>query len=50
MILLQQALTTELAPFIASGCHVIQKECYPSSLCTFVEGISRCNPPISIKP
>ncbi|XP_019648042.1 PREDICTED: transformation/transcription domain-associated protein-like [Branchiostoma belcheri] len=46
----QQHLAGELGPFLCSGSHVFQKECQPSAIHTFVEGISRCVPPIPIRP
>ena len=29
---------------------MIQRDCHPSALNTFVESVSRCQPPIEIKP
>lgn len=46
----QTFLTGEVVPFVASNCHVIQKECHPSALGTFLEALSHCNPPVAIKP
>ncbi|KAF5284945.1 hypothetical protein FQA39_LY16900 [Lamprigera yunnana] len=46
----RSALTQEILPFITSGAHIIQKECHPSAVNTFVEALSRCNPPIQIPP
>ncbi|XP_034936834.1 transformation/transcription domain-associated protein [Chelonus insularis] len=43
-------LTAEIVPFICSGTHVIQKDCHPSAIATFVEAISHCDPPIPIRP
>lgn len=40
----------EILPFITSGTHIIQKDCYPSAINTFVEALSRCSPPIQIAP
>jgi len=42
------AIRSEVVPFVASGAHVIQKDCHPSALGTFIEALSHCNPPISI--
>lgn len=46
----RDALRTEIVPFLASGAHVIQKDCQPSALNTFTEALARCNPPVQIKP
>ncbi|KAF5288690.1 hypothetical protein FQR65_LT11955 [Abscondita terminalis] len=46
----RNALTQEILPFITSGTHIIQKDCHPSAVNTFVESLSRCNPPIQIAP
>lgn len=43
-------LSSEITPFITSGSHIIQKDCHPSALNTFVEALSRCTPPIQIIP
>ncbi|XP_008557972.1 transformation/transcription domain-associated protein [Microplitis demolitor] len=44
------ALTAEIVPFVCSGAHVIQKDCHPSAIATFVEAISHCDPPVPIRP
>ncbi|XP_052826902.1 transformation/transcription domain-associated protein [Octopus bimaculoides] len=46
----QQVLAGELAPFSASGSHVVQKDCQPSAMHTFLESLSLCVPPIPIRP
>lgn len=46
----RESLSNELVPFICSGAHIIQRDCHPSALNTFVEAVSRCQPPIDIKP
>ena len=46
----RDSLSNELVPFICSGAHIIQRDCHPSALNTFVESVSRCQPPIEIKP
>ena len=46
----RDTLANEMVPFICSGSHVIQRDCQPSSLQTFIEALSRCQPPIPIKP
>lgn len=46
----QHLLASELVPFIASGSHVIQKDCHPSAIGCFMEAIAYCNPPIPIRP
>ncbi|KAK1124236.1 hypothetical protein K0M31_006611 [Melipona bicolor] len=43
-------LIAEVVPFICSGTHVIQKDCHPSAIATFVEAISHCNPPVPMRP
>ena len=44
----RESLAAELVPFICSGSHVIQKDCHPSSLNTFIEAISRCQPGVAV--
>lgn len=46
----QQMLSGELIPFLCSGSHVVQKDCHPSAIHTFVEALSMCVPPVSIRP
>lgn len=46
----QQALVREIVPFLASGTHVIQKDCHPSAINTFVEALSHCEPPVYLPP
>ena len=46
----RESLANEVVPFICSGAHIIQRDCHPSALNTFVEAVSRCRPPIEIKP
>ncbi|MCL4119613.1 UNVERIFIED_CONTAM: hypothetical protein GTU68_032019, partial [Idotea baltica] len=46
----QQSLSNEMLAFICYGAHVIQKDCHPSALNTFVEALTQCHPPITIKP
>ena len=46
----RESLSNEIVPFICSGAHIIQRDCHPSALNTFVEAVSRCQPPIDIKP
>ncbi|EDW53889.1 GM11096 [Drosophila sechellia] len=43
-------ITKELVPFLSSGTNVNQKDCYPSTLNTFVESLTKCAPPIYIPP
>lgn len=47
---IEQILGGELIPFMCSGSHVIQKDCHPSSIHTFLEGLSHCVPPVPIRP
>lgn len=46
----QAGLQGEMVPFLCSGAHVVQKDCQPSALNTFVEALSHCDPPVPIKP
>ena len=46
----QQSLDREMVPFLSSGTHVIQKDCHPSALNTFVEALTHCTPQIYIPP
>lgn len=46
----QQSLDREIVPFLSSGTHVIQKDCHPSALNTFVEALSHCDPPVYLPP
>jgi transformation/transcription domain-associated protein len=46
----QQSLDRELVAFLSSGTHVVQKDCHPSALNTFVEALHHCDPPIYIPP
>jgi hypothetical protein len=50
MKLCLQTLLVEMVPFVCSGAHVIQKDCHPSALNTFIEAMSHCSPSIPIKP
>ena len=45
-----QALAGELGPFLCSGSHVIQKDCHPSAIHSFVEAMCQCLPNIPIRP
>jgi transformation/transcription domain-associated protein len=44
----RESLAAEIVPFVCSGSHVIQKDCQPSALNTFVESLSRCQPGVAI--
>ena len=46
----RETLGAEIVPFICSGAHVIQRDCHPSALNTFLEALARCKPPVPIKP
>lgn len=46
----QHALDREFVAFLSSGTHVIQKDCNPSAINTFVEALSQCQPPIYVPP
>ncbi|XP_062859239.1 transformation/transcription domain-associated protein [Trichomycterus rosablanca] len=46
----QHALSGEVGPFLCSGSHQAQRDCQPSALNCFVEAMSQCVPPISIRP
>ena len=40
-----------IGPFICSGSHVVQKDCHPSALSTFVDAVFQCGPPtVPLKP
>ncbi|XP_044312545.1 transcription-associated protein 1 isoform X1 [Drosophila rhopaloa] len=43
-------ITKELVPFLSSGTNVNQKDCFPSTLNTFVESLTKCTPSIYIPP
>lgn len=46
----QNVLASELIPFLCSGSHVVQKDCHPSAIGTFMEALSQCVPSVPIKP
>ncbi|XP_035793214.1 transcription-associated protein 1-like isoform X2 [Anopheles albimanus] len=46
----QQSLDREIIPFLSSGAHIIQKDCAPSALHTFVEALAQCQPPVYLPP
>jgi hypothetical protein len=46
----QLALANEMVPFLCSGVHVLQQNCQPSAMSTFVEALCQCIPSIPIKP
>nr|XP_042899044.1 transformation/transcription domain-associated protein isoform X5 [Parasteatoda tepidariorum] len=46
----QSALNNELVSFVSSGAHTGQKDCHPSAIGVFVEGMSHCVPQIPMKP
>lgn len=46
----QQALVREIVQFLGSGTHVVQKDCHPSALNTFVEALAHCQPPVYLPP
>ncbi len=45
----RETLAAELVPFVCSGIHVLQKDCHPSAVNTFVEALSLCQPPVAIR-
>ncbi len=45
----REALAAELVPFVCSGIHIIQKDCQPSAVNTFVEALSICHPAVAIR-
>ncbi|XP_025986851.1 transformation/transcription domain-associated protein [Solenopsis invicta] len=45
-----RVIAKEVAPFVASGVHVVQKDCHPSAIGTFLESLAHCNPPVAIAP
>lgn len=46
----QQAISREVVPFLSSGTHVVQRDCHPSAINTFVEALSRCKPVVRLPP
>nr|XP_054766791.1 transformation/transcription domain-associated protein-like [Lytechinus pictus] len=46
----QTTLSQEVSPFLCSGSHHYQKDAPKSTIHTFVEAVSRCSPPIVIRP
>lgn len=46
----RNTLIQDILPFITSGTHIIQKDCHPSAVNTFVEALFRCNPTIPMSP
>lgn len=48
---MRQTLSSEISLFVCSGSHVVQKDCHPSAISTFVESVLRCgSPAIPIRP
>ncbi|XP_072379030.1 transcription-associated protein 1 [Diabrotica undecimpunctata] len=43
-------LEKDIIPFITSGTHIIQKDCHPSAINTFVEALYRCTNHIQMAP
>lgn len=43
-------LGREIIPFLCSGAHIFQRDCNPSAVGAFMEAVSRCQPPIQIRP
>lgn len=43
-------LGREIFPFLCSGAHVFQRDCNPSAVGAFMEAVSRCQPPIPMRP
>lgn len=46
----RETLAAEIVPFVCSGVHVVQRDCQPSALNTFVEALSLCQPAVAMKP
>ncbi|CAH3023319.1 unnamed protein product [Porites evermanni] len=46
----QQVLAGEISPFMCSGSHLVQVDTFPSSVHTILEGVSKCNPAVPIRP
>ncbi|KAI4484537.1 hypothetical protein M0804_007103 [Polistes exclamans] len=44
------SLIAEVVPFVCSGAHIIQKDCHPSAIATFVESLAHCQPPVPMRP
>ena len=47
---LLQVLAGEISPFMCSGSHLVQVDIFPSSVHTVLEGVSKCNPSVPIRP
>ena len=47
---LWQVLAGEISPFMCSGSHLVQVDTFPSSVHTILEGVSKCNPSVPIRP
>ena len=45
-----QVLAGEISPFMCSGSHLVQVDTFPSSVHTILEGVSKCNPSVPIRP
>lgn len=45
-----QVLAGEISPFMCSGSHLVQLDTFPSSVHTILEGVSKCNPSVPIRP
>lgn len=45
-----QVLAGEISPFMCSGSHQAQVDTFPSSVHTILEGVSKCNPAVPIRP
>ena len=41
---LTQALSGEVSPFMCSAAHLMQMECHPSAIGTFLQAVLRCRP------
>lgn len=43
-------LGREIIPFLCSGAHGYQRDCNPSAVGAFMEAVSKCHPPIQMRP
>ncbi|XP_048580263.1 transformation/transcription domain-associated protein isoform X2 [Nematostella vectensis] len=46
----QQVLAGELSPFMCSGSHLVQMDIHPSAVHTILEGVSKCDPVVPVRP
>jgi transformation/transcription domain-associated protein len=47
---MNQVLAGELSPFMCSGSHLVQVDVHPSAVHSILEGVSKCDPAVPIRP